>query len=157
VGRGCRWWIGDWLRYGNARYGEKYKTAASITGYDAHSLMNMAYVASRVDPSRRRENLSFSHHAELAALPSEEQERWLGRIETDRLSVRALRCALRDPESAEPPTAGTQVAQLASEAKDAPSEPRAQRESTKAAAAGTVCPNCGYRLARRNDGRDADR
>ncbi len=106
VGRGCRWWIGDWLRYGNARYGEKYKAAARITGYDTHSLMDMAYVASRVDPSRRREHLAFGHHAELAALPLQEQEQWLDQIETDRLSVGALRSALRAPQAPpqEPPT-----------------------------------------------------
>jgi hypothetical protein len=34
AGRGTSWWIGDWLRYGNARYGETYVLAARITGYD---------------------------------------------------------------------------------------------------------------------------
>src|SRR5687768_3997103 len=64
LGRASGWWIGDWLRYGNARYGERYGAAARITGYDVQSLMNMAYVAGRFEVSRRRESLSFSHHAE---------------------------------------------------------------------------------------------
>jgi hypothetical protein len=52
VSRATGWWIGDWIRYGNARYGEKYETAASATGYDIQSLMNMAYVASRLENLR---------------------------------------------------------------------------------------------------------
>jgi hypothetical protein len=95
VGRGSGWWIGDWVRYGNARYGERYKLVANITGYDTQTLMNMAYVTSRFAPSRRREGLSFSHHAEVAALCQEEQDRWLDRAMFERLSVRALRAELR--------------------------------------------------------------
>jgi hypothetical protein len=96
VGRASGWWIGDWIRYGNRRYGEKYEEAANLTGYDSQSLMNMAYVASRYEPSRRREGLSFSHHAELAALPPADQELWLDRVEAGELSVRALRFELRE-------------------------------------------------------------
>jgi hypothetical protein len=95
VGRGSAWWIGDWVRYGNARYGERYKLVASITGYDTQTLMNIAYVTSRFEPSRRRESLSFSHHAEVAALCREEQDRWLDQAMFERLSVRGLRAELR--------------------------------------------------------------
>src|SRR5687767_9839232 len=65
LGRASGWWIGDWVRYGNARYGERYGPAVRVTGYDVHSLRNMAYVAGRFDVPRRRGGLSFSHHAEL--------------------------------------------------------------------------------------------
>ncbi len=85
------WWIGDWMRYGNAQYGEKYGAASLATGYDRQTLMNLAYVASRFPVERRRPGISWSHHAELAALPEAEQEAWLDRIERDRLSVRSLR------------------------------------------------------------------
>jgi hypothetical protein len=95
VGRASGWWIGDWIRYGNARYGEKYETAAKLTGYDNHSLRNMAYVASRFEMSRRRDKLSFSHHAELAALAGDEQDRWLDRAELEGLSSRRLRAVVR--------------------------------------------------------------
>jgi len=95
IGRGVGWWIGDWLYYGNCRFGERYARAKQITGYDVQTLMNMTYVASRFDASRRRELLSFSHHAELAALDRESQDRWLERAEAKRLSVRCLREELR--------------------------------------------------------------
>ena len=96
VGRSLGWWIGDWLQYGNERYGEKYVKASRVTGYDVHSLTNMAYVASRFSVGRRRGTLSWSHHAELAALEESEQEMWLNLAETQRLSVRDLRAELRD-------------------------------------------------------------
>ena len=95
VGRNASWWIGDWLRYGNAKYGERYVRASRITGYDTQTLMNMVYVASRFQRDRRRASLSWSHHAEVAALPEQEQEEWLTRAESDRLSVRCLREELR--------------------------------------------------------------
>jgi hypothetical protein len=95
IGRGIGWWIGDWLRFGNHLYGEKYAQASRITGYDVQTLMNMVYVASSIESSRRREELSFSHHAEVAALPSDEQDQWLRRAEETRLSVHDLRLMLR--------------------------------------------------------------
>ena len=45
IGRCSQWWIGDWVRYGAARWGEKYAEAARVTGYDIASLRNMAWVA----------------------------------------------------------------------------------------------------------------
>jgi hypothetical protein len=95
MGRSAGWWIGDWLSYGNHVFGERYVRASRITGYDSQTLMNMAYVASRFDVSRRRGKLSWSHHAEIAALEPEEQDHWLEQAETDRLSVRCLREGIR--------------------------------------------------------------
>jgi hypothetical protein len=95
LGRGVGWWIGDWLLYGNERYGEKYSRASRITGYDAQTLMNMVYVASRFAPDRRREQLSWSHHAELAAFELGDQERWLELAIRERISVRSLRLEVR--------------------------------------------------------------
>jgi hypothetical protein len=95
LGRGSGWWIGDWLRYGNARYGERYVAAGQVTGYDVQSLRNMAYVAGRFEVPRRRAALSFSHHAELAGLSPEEQDLWLDRAEVGALSVGSLRSELR--------------------------------------------------------------
>jgi hypothetical protein len=95
LGRGVAWWIGDWLVYGNARYGERYARAARATGYEPQSLMNMVYVASRFPPARRRAALSWSHHAEVAALRPEDQDRWLDLAEQERISVRSLRGELR--------------------------------------------------------------
>jgi hypothetical protein len=93
--RSSNWWVGDWLRYGTARWGEKYVVAARITGYDPHSLENMVYVASRFDISLRREKLSWSHHFLVAGLEPEEQANWLDVATERHLSVNDLRIELR--------------------------------------------------------------
>jgi hypothetical protein len=95
MGHGSPWWIGDWLLYGTARWGERYVEASKITGYDPKSLRNMRYVASRFDLSLRRDNLTWSHHALLAALEPDEQMLWLDRASADRMSVDDLRSELR--------------------------------------------------------------
>lgn len=75
--KNIQWWIGDAIRFGERRYGETYSQALEETDYAYDSLSNMAYVASRFESSRRRDNLPFSHHAEVAPLPEEEQDRLL--------------------------------------------------------------------------------
>jgi hypothetical protein len=105
LGRASGWWIGDWVRYGNARYGDRYRAAARLTGYDEHSLRNMAYVARCFELSRRRAALSFSHHAALAGLSVDEQDLWLDRAEASTLSVSSLRSELRQTQHQAAPRA----------------------------------------------------
>src|SRR5271154_2409539 len=91
IGRCSQWWLGDWIHYGNERFGERYTRAVKLTGYDLQAPLNIVYVASRFETSRRRENLSWSHHAALAAADVASQERWLDRASAERLSVADLR------------------------------------------------------------------
>jgi hypothetical protein len=134
LGRACGWWLGDWVRYGNLRYGERYALAARITGYDSQTLMNFAYVTSRFEISRRREKLSFSHHVEVASLPKPDQDRWLDVATEERLSVRELRKrvrpGLRSPRG---------VAVLAPQEHVRPARGRNSDTPT-----GVVCPSCGH-------------
>jgi hypothetical protein len=138
IGRGSLWWIGDWVRYGSARYGDKYRAASQVTGYDAQSLMNMSYVSSRFEPSRRRPGLSFSHHAELAGLAPEDQELWLDRAEAGRLSVRALRTELRKARARKAARLSLARARL-----EAPSEQDLAEDADL-----LECPHCGHHFAR---------
>lgn len=71
-------WIGDWLNFGERRWGERYSQVMDETGLSYKSLANASYVARQVDVSRRRENLSFGHHEAVAALEPEAQDRLLG-------------------------------------------------------------------------------
>jgi hypothetical protein len=95
MGRCGQWGLGDWIRYGNTKFGERYARAARITGYDVQTLTNMVYVASRFDISRRRENISWSHHETLAALDPIVQDEWLDRAVGEKMSVSDLRLELR--------------------------------------------------------------
>jgi hypothetical protein len=71
------WWLGDWLVFGEQKYGQRYKEAVSQTGLDYKTLRNYAVVARRFDVSRRRDNVPFQHHAEVCSLPDTEQDHWL--------------------------------------------------------------------------------
>ena len=89
------WWLGDWLVYGKYKYGRQYKRGIALTGLDYQTLRNYAAVARRFEMSRRRDKLSFQHHAEVCALSDEEQDRWLDRAEEGRWSRNELRRRLR--------------------------------------------------------------
>lgn len=132
MGRCGQWGLGDWIRYGNAKFGERYARAASITGYDVQTLMNMVYVASRFDISRRRENLSWSHHETLAALEPGEQDHWLDQAVTKRLSVSDLRLELRSAKR----SGGRLEGERAESGRDLPDE--------STGAEGLICPSCGH-------------
>jgi hypothetical protein len=45
IARCSQWWLGDWVRYGTGKYGEKYVHASKLTGYDVQSLRNMSYAS----------------------------------------------------------------------------------------------------------------
>jgi hypothetical protein len=144
IGRGVAWWIGDWVNYGNMKFGQKYSRAARITGYDVQSLMNMSYVASRFDCSRRRENLSWSHHAELAGLAVEHQEMWLDNAEQKRISVRGLREAVRT----------WRANNLGGTGQPRPDTAEPDNDPVTGPADGpVVCPQCGYRIGAAGDHR----
>jgi hypothetical protein len=81
ISNASAWWQGDWLAYGQARYPDRYKQAIEETSLDYQTLRNYAWISRRFDKSRRRSTLSFQHHAEVASLPEEEQDKWLDRAE----------------------------------------------------------------------------
>jgi hypothetical protein len=104
---GAAWWLGDWLVFGRMKYGRRYKDAVEATGFDYQTLRNYAVVARRFPPSRRRDELSFQHHAEVCALPDAEQDRWLDAAGANRWSRNRLRRYLRwSGESADDPQTG---------------------------------------------------
>jgi hypothetical protein len=127
MGRGSPWWVGDWVLYGTARWGERYSEAVKITGYDIKSLRNMRYVASRFSMSLRRDVLSWSHHALLAALDEGDQLDWLDRAVADKLSVDDLRIELRAARKGGYTSRTEDVSLQASEE-----------------AVAVVCPKCGH-------------
>jgi hypothetical protein len=136
IGRCSQWWLGDWIHYGNLKFGERYTRAVKLTGYDVQSLMNMVYVASRFEISRRRESLSWSHHAAVAALDVDSQEYWLARALAEKLSVADLRVELRGRRRALEPPAGDRRSPAAADGQSPLPLPLAGADAV-------VCPNCG--------------
>jgi hypothetical protein len=71
-----KWKIGDWWIYGERYDGRRY-TAPDLFGMHYHTCENYAVVARAFGGSRRREAMSFAHHAEVASLPPDEADRLL--------------------------------------------------------------------------------
>ncbi len=126
--RCSQWWLGDWIRYGTRRWGEKYREVSQITGYDIQSLRNFAYVAGRVEAYRRRDGLTWSHHAEVGSLQPADQERWLDLAESEKMSVSDLRTELR--------------AARRNDSKGDPGGSPASSGTDDAATGTVVCPEC---------------
>jgi hypothetical protein len=89
------WWLGDWLVYGERTYGSRYRRAVAVTGLDYQTVRNYATVARRFRLPRRREELSFHHHAEVCSLPDDLQDRWLDLAAAGGWSRNELRRRLR--------------------------------------------------------------
>jgi hypothetical protein len=94
------WWLGDWLLYGERDYGKRYREALERTPFDYKTLRNYAWVARSIEMSRRRDKLSFQHHAEVAGLRDAEQDLWLTRAETLGWSRNELRRRLAESRAA---------------------------------------------------------
>jgi hypothetical protein len=92
IAQGVQWAVGDWWCHGYHQYGERKAVAAArLLPFEFGTLMNWGSVARKIDTSRRREDVSFSHHVEVAKLPADKQERWLARAVEHRLSTKKLR------------------------------------------------------------------
>lgn len=89
------WWVGDWLSYGENCFGDRYEQAIADTSLNYQTLRNYAWVARKFTMSRRRDNLSFGHHAEVAALTEKSQDEWLTRAEQFTWSRNELRRQIR--------------------------------------------------------------
>lgn len=89
------WCLGDWLAYGMEAFTGRYRSAVDETSLDYQTLRNYVWVAKRFPLARRREGLSFGHHAEVAALADPEQDFWLRKAEELGWSVKWLRQEVR--------------------------------------------------------------
>jgi hypothetical protein len=127
------WWLGDWIRFGLHRFNQRYTYISLVTGYDEQTLMNMVHVAKTFPIYRRREKLSWSHHAELAALPAIEQDLWLDRAIAEHMSVQQLRREMRRARRAGRPRRQPQNLE----------ESAVEQNNLQTAAELFVCPRCG--------------
>jgi hypothetical protein len=96
------WWLGDWLVFGKTHYSDCYQLAIQGAGLRYQTLRNYAWVARRFDMNRRRAKLTFKHHAEVASLPVEDQDRLLDQAERELWTTKQLRNAIREVRGEEP-------------------------------------------------------
>ena len=104
VNGSIQWWLGDWLRHGERKYGEAYSQALEATEYDYQTVADAAWVAGKIQFSRRRENLSWSHHKEVAALEPPDQDAFLQAAIDNGWSRRELRRAVMEHQRGHLPT-----------------------------------------------------
>jgi N6-adenosine-specific RNA methylase IME4 len=101
------WELGDWWNAG-VPYGDRVEVAERV-GFVHQSCRNAGAVSVAFGVSRRRDTLSWGHHAEVARFKSDEQDAWLDKAEANGWTREQLRVELRSLPSAERPAlpAGT--------------------------------------------------
>lgn len=94
-----QWAIGDWWIYGETTYGDRAKQVRErFAEQDDEQIdnflrrcRNVGWVARAIEPSRRRDDLTFSHHEAVAALEPEHQDPLLDQAVHEGWTVRELR------------------------------------------------------------------
>jgi hypothetical protein len=91
VGKSIGFIIGDWINYGEKRWGDKYEEAMMRTGMAYQTLRIYAHVARRVQLFARTNKLDFVHHLVVAKIKNpEEQQHWLQMAVKHKLGKRRL-------------------------------------------------------------------
>ena len=83
-------WIGDCLAYKKQSWG-MYDELVDKTGFDKTTLKHDKYVAEHIESGRRRHDLSFSHHTDVASLEPDQQDKWLTKASEEKLTIKELR------------------------------------------------------------------
>jgi hypothetical protein len=91
--RGINFWIGDALNFGQ-RFGEEHSQV--LDGFSFERQASTMRVATKFPPPRRRKNISWSVHREIAGLddPSD-QDRFLDLAAEQRLGAREIRALVQ--------------------------------------------------------------
>ena len=108
--------IGDFLVFGQATYGSKYAAAVEATGRTYATLSNWNSIAKAVPPSLRRPELTFSHHAEVAALPEAKMKRALDKAVENKWTKSDLRAYIQEEKRKDAERAAAKAAKAAGEA-----------------------------------------
>ncbi len=99
--KGVQFWIGDWARFGKKKgytSSQVYDELEEITGLARQTIKDYRWVADNVPSSLRKDDLSFSHHKEVASLSQENQIKLLEQSVKEKLSVRDLKTIAAEVE-----------------------------------------------------------
>lgn len=97
-----KWALFDTLLAIEMRHGELVAQAAEATGRQPSTIENGMSIARKIPKSRRREGVTFSTHAEVAALPANDQKRWLKVAAEERLTKDELRSRVKAEKNGTP-------------------------------------------------------
>lgn len=101
---GHQWWIGDWLRFGGHKWGDKYEKAAEQLGLKPESCRKYKQIAEAYSGFESRiSGVSFLHHQIAASLDEQPRKNLLTNAAEDEWSASTLRARLKtlrrkDPE-----------------------------------------------------------
>ena len=90
------WWMGDLMLHGENAYGESHTQYLPDDEHSIATLTAARWVASRIPPERRRPELSWSIHKEVASCEPADQDKYLDLAQAEGLSVRHLRERIAD-------------------------------------------------------------
>ncbi len=94
------WWIGDWLRFGERKYGETYTQAVEATGYATETVRAAKWVAEQYPETVTRvTGLSWTHHREVASLPPADRAEVLARAASEGLSTRETKALAKQEKN----------------------------------------------------------
>ena len=94
--------VGDWINYGEARYGEKYAQALGLIPRDLKTLQNWVWVSKGVPLHVRVSGVSWSHHRAVASLSEDRQVKYLNMVSKAEsyVSVKRLEEAISNEDKA---------------------------------------------------------
>jgi hypothetical protein len=95
-----KWYVGDWLLHGERKWGSAYTDAINIVGLSYDTLARCKSISARFEFRRRRLNLRWSDHREVAALDEKNQEILLDASTDGKWSRERLRDEVRKLQEA---------------------------------------------------------
>lgn len=103
INRSIQFWWGDFLNYSEKTYGEDYAQLVP-EGIETATLIKWKWVSDRIKPKIRQQDLTYSHHEEVAAIEDEaERESFLKKAVKENLTVRELRKMIKgEPNKKDP-------------------------------------------------------
>lgn len=116
-----QWSIGDWIVAAKAgedsTYGTTYKEIMEQSDRSYSTVSKYKLVAERIEFFRRRKNLSYTHHSEIAQanISDKQRDKLLNDAEINNWTIKQLREAIAD-EQGKPPTLSGLPIELAKEA-----------------------------------------
>jgi hypothetical protein len=91
--------VGDWLQYGEKKYGETYAQAEAVTGYKPEFLSRCKWIAKKVSKKNRVATLSFKHHAAVASLDEKTQDAFLQLAQFQGMTADETRAAVQEAKA----------------------------------------------------------